>query len=97
MNLEDKFPKTIFTQKYIDKYGLDKAISKQLEVVSGELFEVRDAFSKKEYNHAIEECVDSIQAIYTTLYMIPGYNNDKIETIIEEVIEKNKKRGYYVK
>ena len=95
MTLEDKFPKTIFTQKYIEKYGLDKAITKQLEVVAGELFEVRDAFSKKEYNHAIEESIDAIQAIYTALYMIPGYSNEKVEKIIENVKTKNKKRGYY--
>ncbi|MEK7111889.1 MAG: hypothetical protein AAB875_01040 [Patescibacteria group bacterium] len=93
--LENKFPKTIFCKQYIEKYGINKAISKQLEVVSGELFEIRDAFSKNEYEHSIEECIDAMQAIHTILYMIPGYSSEKVEKKLNEVKIKNEKRGYY--
>lgn len=97
MKLEDKFPETIFTKQYIEKYGLDKAIRKQLEVVAGELFEIQDAYSRREYEHTIEEAVDAIQAIHTLLYMVPGYSSEKVENQINQVKEKNNKRGYYIK
>ena len=89
------FPQTIFARQYVEKYGLNKAISKQLEVVTGELFEARDAASRDNHDHTIEELVDAMQAIHTVLYMIPGYSADRVEEIIRGVKEKNEKRGYY--
>ena len=92
--LEDLFPKTIFTEEYVKRYGLNKAISKQLEVITGELFEARDAASRENYEHTLEELTDSIQGIFTLLYMIPEYSETKLRKYIIKVQEKNYKRGY---
>ena len=95
MNLESKFPKTIFSEQYIEKYGLKKAFLKQLTVVAGEILETQEAWTEQDYEHTIEECVDVMQSIYTALYMIPGYTAKKVENIIKQVQDKNTKRGYY--
>lgn len=91
------FPQTIFANQYIEKHGLNKAISKQLEVVSGELFEIRDAASRDNYENAVEEIIDAMQALHTVLYMMPNYSPERVAEIIEQVKFKNEKRGYYVK
>ncbi|KKK72309.1 hypothetical protein LCGC14_2905140, partial [marine sediment metagenome] len=96
MSLESMFPETVFAKQYIKKYGLNKAISKQCEVVTGELFELRDAASREDYYHTVEEAIDAIQAIYTLVYMILGYSPEQVQQIIDEVQQKNNKRGYYV-
>ena len=84
MKDKDLFPKTKFVNEYVKKYGLEKAISKQLTTVSSELFEVQDASSRQDYRHALEQLA----------YMIP--NGKKMySSMREEVIEKNRLRGYY--
>ena len=95
MTLEDKFPKTIFVKQYIDKYGLDKGFTRELGVIFGELLEAQDSFSKKDYEHSMEELVDVLHATFSALYMVPGYSAEKVEKIIKQIHEKNEKRDYY--
>ena len=97
MNLEDCFPETIFAKKWIEEFGLRKAVIKQLTVVAGELFEVQDDFSRDDNDRALMELVDVLQATYTAIRMIPGYSNDRVVELINKVQEKNTKKGYYVK
>ena len=95
--IDDKFPKTKFVKQYKEQYGLEKAIMKQLGVVTGELFEVQDAVSRKDYSHAQEEVIDVIASAMGILYLIPGYTKDISNEKIKIVTEKNAKRGYYDK
>ncbi len=96
MQLEKMFPQTIFSEQYVQEHGLDKAIVKQLGVVAGELFETGNAAAVENYEKVLEESVDAIQAVFTLMYMVPGYSEQKITALIERVREKNKERGYLV-
>ena len=88
------FPQTKFVAEYISELGLAKAVSKQLTVVSSELFEVQDAFSQHDNTHTIEEVVDVVHAAQQLIYMIPG-GKETYDRVSKEVITKNDRRGYY--
>jgi len=95
--LEDQFPKTVFVKEYLEKFGLQKGIMKQIGVVCGELLEVQDTVSRKDYRAAVEELVDVLGATQNILYMIPGYTIKELNEVIEQVKIKNGERGYYGK
>jgi hypothetical protein len=95
--LEEMFKQTIFVEDWIKKYGLEKAFIKQCTVVSGELFETQDAFSKNNLYHTKEEIVDVLHSATQLLYMLPNYKNGEVHTIIEQVKNKNSLRNYYVR
>ena len=96
MSLDKYFPETIFTKKWVEEFGLEKAVIKQLTVIVGELFEAQDDFSRENNDRVLMELVDVMQATYTAIRMIPGYSDEKINKIVNEVKAKNEKRGYYV-
>lgn len=95
--LEKIFPETIFVRKWIRKFGRKKAFTKQLSVIAEEAFEAQGKFSQENYDGAIGELTDVLQATYTAIRMIPGYTPKKVSDEIRKMIDKNDKRGYYPK
>lgn len=89
------FPKTIFVKQWQEKYGVDKAFTKQLAVVNGELLEAQDAYSRGDFKHSREEVIDALHSAVQLFYMLPDHKFEEISRIIEEVKSKNLKRGYY--
>ncbi len=93
--LENIFPKTIFVEKWKKEFGQERAFTKQLSIVTEELFEAQKDFSQEKYDKAIAELVDVMQAASTAMRMIPGYTNQKVDDAIIAVTQKNHDRGYY--
>ena len=95
MSLDTDFPETIFVKQYIDKYGNVMAILKQLNVVMGEIDEVRDAVTRHNYSAAREELIDTMHAAHSALRMLPGYSEDSTTDTLVVVRNKNRHWGYY--
>ena len=88
------FPRTKFVDEYIFELGFQDAIYKQIDVVYSEIEEVKEALSRHDDRHTIEEVIDSIHALQQIVHAMPD-GPRLYQTISEEVIEKNRKRGYY--
>ena len=96
MTIDNLFPKTKFVEEWIQKYGLEKAYTKQLEVVAGELFEASQAYHSGDLIHAKEEVIDVMHSAHQLQYMNSLYRIGDADMISADVRKKNEERKYYV-
>lgn len=85
-----QFPKTIFVdQPMSDNHQFNHVVSEVIEIAEA-----------KTPEHKIEECYDAIHSLETLIRKIVKHQHSlgnmvNPSSIRLEVIEKNKKRGYY--
>jgi NTP pyrophosphatase (non-canonical NTP hydrolase) len=84
MKLTDMFPRT----RFVDEFSFDR----QLEVVVGEIDEIRDAVVRG--TNVDEEIFDVLHAATQLLYM-RGLTESQINDYSAQIREKNDRRGYY--